>query len=152
MIGPQQSSTLVMIPVTPIHPNAKLPTKGSKDAAGFDLYAAENVPIPAGTRAVVSLGIRMAIPPHHYGRIAPRSGLALKSGIDVGGGVVDADYRGEVKVILFNHGKEDFAVHAGDRVAQMIVTPCPPFEMVAGPVDEAGTERGVGGFGSTGST
>ena len=91
----------------------------------------------------------MALPPGCYGRIAPRSGLALKKFIDVGTGVIDADYRGEVGVILFNFGKEDFVVNMGDRIAQLI------FERIKTPIvkeinELEGTDRGAGGYGNTG--
>ena len=77
--------------------------------------------VPAGGKALVSTALAMAIPEGNYGRIAPRSGLAAKHMIDVGAGVIDSDYRGEVKVLLFNLGKEDFQVLHGDRVAQLII-------------------------------
>ena len=91
----------------------------------------------------------MALPPGCYGRVAPRSGLALKKSIDIGAGVIDSDYRGEVGVILFNFGNKDFIVNMGDRIAQLI------FEKIKTPkikeTDELeGTDRGIGGYGSTG--
>ena len=89
-------------------PNAKVPTRGSPLSAGYDLYAAEDAVLPARGKGIVSAGISIAIPDETYGRIAPRSGLAAKHGIDVGAGVVDCDYRGEVKVVLFNHNDADF--------------------------------------------
>jgi dUTP pyrophosphatase len=92
----------------------------------------------------------MVLPNGVYGRVAPRSGLAVKHGIQVGAGVVDPDYTGEVKVVLFNHGDKDFEVKKGDRVAQLILERCetPEVEEV-GTVED--TERGAGGFGSTGA-
>lgn len=98
-------------------PKAHLPTKGSEHAAGYDLYSSEELKVPAKGKALVSTGISMAIPVGNYGRVAPRSGLAVKNFLDVGAGVVDADYRGEVKVLLFNFGNEDFQVNVGDRIA-----------------------------------
>ncbi|GAA5893801.1 hypothetical protein JCM8208_001248 [Rhodotorula glutinis] len=128
---------------------AKMPARGSALAAGYDLAAAEAKVVPAQGKALISTGLAIAVPEGTYGRIAPRSGLASKHMIDTGAGVIDADYRGEVKVLLFNHAKEDFQVNAGDRVAQLIleriVTPEP--QEVASLAD---TERGAGGFGSTG--
>ena len=138
--------------VTRINPAAKLPVRGSTGAAGYDLAAAEATSIPAGGRGIVKTGLAIAIPEGTYARIARRSGLAVKKGINTGAGVVDYDYRGEVGVVLFNHGTEDFAVAPGDRVAQLIL------ERIATPdvvevesVEQLGaTERGAGGYGSTG--
>lgn len=92
----------------PSHPLAKLPTRGSASAAGYDLYASENVTLPRGGRKVIATGISLAIPEGHYGRVAPRSGLASKHGIDTGAGVIDEDYRGLLGVLLFNFGDADF--------------------------------------------
>lgn len=118
--------------------------------AGMDLLASEDKVIPPLSRAVVSTGISMEIPPGYYGRIAPRSGLALRYGIDVLAGVVDSSYRGEIRVILFNTDKEEiFSVRQGDKIAQMIIEKHYNFEFVE--VEElSSTERGAGGFGSTG--
>lgn len=87
-----------------------MPKKGSEFAAGYDLHALESVIVPAKGKALISTGLAMAIPYGNYGRIAPRSGLAVKHMIDVGAGVIDTDYRGEVKVLLFNFGEKDFEV------------------------------------------
>lgn len=129
---------------------ARLPARASEGAAGYDLCAARDVIIPArGGRGLVPTGLAISVPHGTYGRIAPRSGLALKKGINVGAGVVDFDYRGPVGVVLFNHGEEDLHVQAGDRVAQLIL------ERVVIPlVVECtlnATERGASGFGSTGT-
>jgi len=131
------------------HPSALLPTRGSEHAAGFDLAAAEATVVPAGGKAIVKTGLNIAIPVNTYARIAPRSGLAAKRMIHVGAGVVDYDYRGEVGVVLFNHGAEDFSVAVGDRVAQLILEKismagCREVESLDS------TARGAGGFGSTG--
>mmetsp|Transcript_2051 Transcript_2051/g.7957 ORF Transcript_2051/g.7957 Transcript_2051/m.7957 type:complete len:375 (+) Transcript_2051:145-1269(+) len=128
---------------------AALPVRGSADAAGFDLAAAEATTVKAGGKAIVKTGLSIAIPWGTYARIAPRSGLAAKKMIQVGAGVVDYDYRGEVGVVLFNHGTEDFEVAVGDRVAQLLLeeismAPCTEVESL----DD--TARGAGGFGSTG--
>jgi len=128
---------------------AVLPQRGSAAAAGFDLSAAEATVIPAGGKGVVKTGLSIAIPEGTYARVAPRSGLAVKKMIQAGAGVVDHDYRGEVGVVLFNHGTEDFSVAIGDRVAQLILEKistvgCHEVESL----DE--TQRGCGGFGSTG--
>ena len=131
--------------------NAQVPVKGSEHAAGYDLMSTADLVIPAKGKGLVPTGISMAIPIGNYGRIAPRSGLAAKNFIDVGAGVIDADYRGEVKVLLFNFGEQEFQVKAGDRVAQLIIekyTRTEIEEVTEGDLDS--TERGEGGFGSTG--
>lgn len=128
---------------------AKAPVRGSQLAAGYDLHSSEEITIKSGDRALVSTGMAIAVPEGTYGRVAPRSGLAVKYGIDCGAGVIDADYRGEVKVLLFNFSKEDYQIHSGDRIAQLVLERIvnPPVEVVA---DLEDTLRGVGGFGSTG--
>ena len=130
--------------------DATLPTRGSGGAVGYDLYSTEEVVVPPTHRALVGTGIAIVLPVGVYGRVAPRSGLAVKYGIQVGAGVIDPDYTGEIKVVLFNHGDKDFEVKKGDRVAQLILERCetPEVEEV-GAVEE--TERGAGGFGSTGA-
>ena len=129
--------------------NATLPVLGSANAAGYDLHALEATVVPGRGKVLVSTGLSFAIPVGNYGRIAPRSGLAAKHSIDVGAGVIDADYRGEVKVLLFNFSDNDFAINQGDRIAQMIIEKYTPTELVE--VQELdSTERGAGGFGSTG--
>ena len=136
--------------VKKISENATLPSKGSPQSAGFDLSASEPTSIPPGGRGIVKTDLSIACPPGTYARIAPRSGLAIKKGIDVGAGVVDADYRGPVGVILFNLDSENvFEVQKGDRIAQLILE---KISMVGlkevDDLDE--TTRGAGGFGSTG--
>lgn len=130
-------------------PTASMPVRGSVAAAGFDLAAAEAYTVKAGGKAIVMTGLSIAIPSGTYARIAPRSGLAAKKMIQVGAGVVDYDYRGEVGVVLFNHGSEDFEIAVGDRVAQLVLE-----KVAMGPAVEVeeleATERGAGGFGSTG--
>jgi len=129
---------------------ACIPTRGSGGAVGYDLYAIESCVVPPTHRALVGTGIAVAFPCGVYGRVAPRSGLAVKHGIQVGAGVVDPDYTGEVKVVLFNHGDKDFEVNKGDRIAQLILERCetPNVEEI-GLMEE--TDRGAGGFGSTGA-
>lgn len=129
--------------------DAILPSKGSDRAAGYDLYASEEAHVAAGGKALVSTGLRIKVPTGTYGRIAPRSGLAWKHHLDVGAGVVDEDYRGEVKVVLFNLGPQAFLVRKGERIAQLICEKIeyPEIEVVQ-TIDE--TRRGQGGFGSTG--
>ncbi|KAL4660722.1 deoxyuridine 5'-triphosphate nucleotidohydrolase, mitochondrial isoform X1 [Arapaima gigas] len=129
--------------------NATVPTRGSTKAAGYDLYSAYNYTVPPLDKAVVMTDIQIALPAGCYGRVAPRSGLAAKNFIDVGAGVVDEDYRGNVGVVLFNFGKESFEVKKGDRVAQLICERiCYPELEQLESLDE--TVRGSGGFGSTG--
>ncbi|GLH05393.1 hypothetical protein R5R35_013450 [Gryllus longicercus] len=126
------------------------PTKGSTKAAGFDLRSAYTVTVPAKGKALLFTDIQVEIPEGCYGRVAPRSGLAVKHHIDVGAGVVDEDYRGNLGVVLFNHAEEAFVVERGDRIAQLIC------ERIAYPELEevktlSDTNRGAGGFGSTGT-
>src|SRR5210317_29167 len=130
-----------------LNEHATLPARGSPLAAGYDLSSSEDVSIPKGTRGLVGTGIAFTVPHETYGRIAPRSGLAVKKGIQVGAGVIDPDYTGEVKVVLFNHGDEDFVIKKGDRIAQLIIEKIEMPEVKL--VDELlVTERGEGGFGS----
>ena len=94
-----------------------MPVKGSVYAAGYDLHAIEEKVVPARGKALIGTGLAFGIPVGNYGRIAPRSGLAAKNSIDIGAGVIDSDYRGEVKVLLFNFSDTDFKVVEGDRIA-----------------------------------
>lgn len=139
-----------VLQVVLVSPHAVLPARQSHGAAGFDLHACEPAIVPpGGARAVVDTGVAIGLPHGTYGRIAPRSGLAVKNGIAVGAGVVDADYRGTLMVVLFNHGSEPFSVAPGDRIAQLILErfAAPNVQVVHALSD---TLRGVGGFGSTG--
>uniref|UniRef100_W5N6N1 Deoxyuridine 5'-triphosphate nucleotidohydrolase n=2 Tax=Lepisosteus oculatus TaxID=7918 RepID=W5N6N1_LEPOC len=139
----------VVLKFAKLSENATTPTKGSSKAAGYDLYSAYDYSIPPLEKTVVKTDIQIAVPPGCYGRVAPRSGLAAKHFIDVGAGVVDEDYRGNVGVVLFNFSKETFEVKKGDRVAQLICERiCYPEIEQHETLDE--TERGAGGFGSTG--
>ena len=128
---------------------ATVPTKGSKLAAGYDLYAAYDYIIKARGKEMVKTDLQIALPPGTYGRVAPRSGLAWKHSIDVGAGVIDEDYRGPLNVILFNFGENDFEIKRGDRVAQLI---CEKIEQtdIQESDDLESTDRGANGFGSTG--
>ncbi|MGI9107545.1 MAG: dUTP diphosphatase [Pyrinomonadaceae bacterium] len=132
-----------------LHAAAQLPTRGSRHAAGLDLYAIEDVTLRAGERAMVRTGLAVVIPRGFYGRVAPRSGLAVNHGLDVLAGVIDSDYRGEIVCALVNHGVAAFELKAGQRMSQLIVeaiiTPEPQW---AETLEE--TARGAGGFGSTG--
>ncbi|KAI1142826.1 deoxyuridine 5'-triphosphate nucleotidohydrolase [Hypoxylon sp. FL0543] len=133
-----------------LSPTAKLPTRGSAFAAGYDLYASQATTIPARGKALVETDLSVAVPAGTYGRVAPRSGLAAKHFIDTGAGVIDADYRGPLKVLLFNHADADFPVAAGDRVAQLVVERIYTPEVVEVQELEESV-RGAGGFGSTGT-
>jgi dUTP pyrophosphatase len=131
--------------------NGALPPKrGSEFAAGYDLFSNESKIIEPGDRALVCTGLQISFPEGHYARIASRSGLACKFGIDVGAGVVDFDYKGLVKVLLINNGKEPFIVNKHERIAQLVLEKISHPEIVV--VDNLNaTKRGDGGFGSTGS-
>ena len=130
--------------------NAKIPTQGTPFSAGYDLYAAEEAIVPRLGRKLIKTNISMAIPMNHYGRIAPRSGLAYKNGIDILAGGIDADYRGDIGVIIYNTDNNlDFAVKIGDKIAQIIIEPCSSANFVKSkelPV----SKRGEGGYGHTG--
>jgi dUTP pyrophosphatase len=129
--------------------NAKLPRVGSKYAAGYDLYSCDEGIIKSNTMGKINIGISLIIPYDHYGRIAPRSGLTLNYSLNVGAGVIDSDYRGNISVILFNHGNKDFKYNIGDRVSQLIIEKISHCDIVnVTEIDD--TDRGDGGFGSTG--
>jgi dUTP diphosphatase len=126
-----------------------LPEYASEGAAGADLRASEALEIAPGGRAAVPTGLRLAIPPGHVGLVWPRSGLAVRHGIDTLAGVIDADYRGEVRVVLVNHGEAPFRIAPGDRIAQLLIQRVERATFGAASALD-GTERGEGGFGSTG--
>jgi len=128
-----------------------LPAYATAGAAGMDVVSAEAVTIDPGARHAVATGLALAIPEGYEIQVRPRSGLALKHGITVPNtpGTIDSDYRGELKVILINHGAEPFVIARGDRVAQLVLAPV--VQAAWNEVDELdATERGEGGFGSTG--
>jgi deoxyuridine 5'-triphosphate nucleotidohydrolase len=126
-----------------------LPTYGSKFAAGMDLYSAEESIIPPKGKALIDLGLQVGIPSGYYGRMAPRSGLAAHNFIHIGAGVIDEDFRGNLKALLFNFSDEYFHVNIGDRIAQLVIEKILHADIVrVEELDE--TERGIGGFGSTG--
>lgn len=129
--------------------NAIIPSRGSALAAGYDISSAYDDVVPARGKALIKTDLSIAIPEGTYARLVPRSGLAWKHSIDVGAGVIDADYRGPVGVILFNFSDQDFAIKAGDRVAQLILERIVTPEVLKVEDLEA-TVRGEGGFGSTG--
>jgi dUTP pyrophosphatase len=132
-----------------LHPEARLPTRGSALAAGLDIYSVERVTLQPGARAAVRTGLAVAIPEGFYGRVAPRSGLAVRQGLDTMSGVIDSDYRGEILCVLINLGDAPIEIEPGARIAQLIIEKIALPEAVwAEDLDE--TERGAGGFGSTG--
>lgn len=137
--------------VATVHANAVIPTRATSGSAGLDLSSVEDVVIPPSSWKSISTGIIVSIPVDAYARIAPRSGLAFRHGLAIGAGVVDSDFRGPIKVIMFNHGATEFAVKTGDRIAQLIlekIYTIDPVLVIPSEIDE--TSRGSGGFGSTG--
>ena len=142
--------TVYPLEVKLLSEKATLPTRGSSVAAGWDLYSAASVILPAKEKVLVPLDISVRIPPNCYGRIAPRSGLACKHFIDVGAGVIDEDYRGNICVLLFNFSDKDYTINSGDRIAQMILEKIYVTEIKkVNELDD--TSRGLQGFGSTGN-
>jgi dUTP pyrophosphatase len=158
-----------MLPTQLLTQTATLPTRGSEQSAGLDLYLdltsqfdgafpegdevewdeTTTLTLQATNRTVLKTGIAVAIPEGYYGQIAPRSGLAVKGGLEILAGVIDADYRGELMVAVLNSGQADVEFKHGDRVAQLLILPC----SMATPVQYStlpDTDRGEGGFGSTG--
>ena len=128
-----------------------LPAYATTGSAGMDVVSAEDITIAPGARHAVATGLSVAIPQGFEIQVRPRSGLAFKHGITVPNtpGTIDSDYRGELKVLLINHGSEDFAIARGDRVAQLVLAPV--VQAAWNEVDELDTtQRGAGGFGSTG--
>ncbi|HLO00850.1 MAG TPA: dUTP diphosphatase [Pyrinomonadaceae bacterium] len=132
-----------------LDPRAVLPARGSSHAAGLDIYAIDDLLIQPGERLLARTGLAVAIPAGYYGRLAPRSGLATQKGLDTLAGVIDADYRGEILCLLYNTGQESIALPPQSKICQLII------EKIATPgavwADEiSATDRGSGGFGSTG--
>lgn len=138
--------------------HATIPTKGTRDSAGHDLSSAYDAVVPARGHVLVKTDLSIDIPWGTYGRIAPRSGLALKHAIDVGAGVIDWDYKGNIGVILFNHSDTPFEIKQGDRIAQIIFERIMDVTMTEPKSrsdqdeeeEEKQNERGTNGFGSTG--
>lgn len=146
-------SICVQIIKLPGNEDLELPRKMSRQASGYDLFAAvgEPVSLSPGERALIPTGIALAMPEGLEAQIRPRSGLAFKHGITCLNtpGTIDADYRGEIKVLLINLGSEPFAIARGERIAQMVFQTVPDVELLQ--VEElSDTERGAGGFGHTG--
>ena len=132
-----------------LDPRAVLPQRGSVLAAGLDVCCIEDVEIAPRQRGMARTGLAVAIPPGFYGRVAPRSGLAVKKGLDVLAGVIDSDYRGEIVCVLYNTGDETITLPAGSKICQLIVEQIITPE-AAWATDLEETARGAGGFGSTG--
>jgi dUTP pyrophosphatase len=141
----------VQVPVRRLDPELPLPAYAHHDDAGADLVSAVDVEIAPGERVVVPTGTAVALPEGYAGFVHPRSGLAARNGIGIvnAPGTIDAGYRGEIKVILINHGQTAFVVKRGERIAQMVIAPMVQAALV--PVATlSATDRGAGGFGSTG--
>ena len=141
----------VMVKRLPHFEGLTLPAYATDGAAGMDVLSAEHVTLAPGERWPVATGLAVAIPPGYEIQVRPRSGLALKHGIGVPNapGTIDSDYRGELKVILINHGQTVFEVRRGDRIAQLVLAPVVRASWLK--IDELDeTARGEGGFGSTG--
>ena len=138
-----------LLNVKKLHEQAQLPKRGSAAAIGADLCSVEDVTLQPGERKLIPTGLAIEIQDGYYGRVAPRSGLAVKQGIDTMAGVIDSDYRGEVRVLLINLSNEPVSFQTGDRIAQLIIEKAEAFDYEW--ADELNdTSRGAGGFGSTG--
>jgi dUTP pyrophosphatase len=136
-----------------LHPDARPPVRTRAGDAGYDLSCVEAFSLAPGERAMVPTGVAVAIPPGMCGLVLPRSGLAIKYGISCvnAPGLVDPNYRGELRVILINHGTKPFSAEAGDRIAQLLITPfASPVPVVVEELPDGGDDRGTGGFGSSG--
>ena len=132
--------------------DARSPYKSYPGSAGYDICSIDSVTIEPGSRLLVATGISLEVPEYYYIRVAPRSGLSVR-GIDVGAGVIDSSYRGEVKVLLINNSKESYNVQEGDRIAQLIMERCGNADItILEEYDELSmSERGENGFGSSGN-
>ncbi|RKP05571.1 putative Deoxyuridine 5'-triphosphate nucleotidohydrolase [Thamnocephalis sphaerospora] len=129
---------------------ARLPQRATANAAGYDLYAARDVQIPTMEQRLIPTDIAIEMPPGVYGRIAPRSGLAARHALMVQAGVIDADYRGNIQVLLFNLGRQNVTLRAGERIAQLILECCKtPTVVVASQLSIS--DRNTNGWGSTGT-
>lgn len=143
---------MASLKIKKLSPDAIIPTRGSAGAVGYDLYSIEDTTVPSSLLRfnMVKTGIAIQLPEGTYGRVAPRSGLTCKKQINVGAGVIDRDYTGEIMVCLFNNGGMNFDIKKGDRIAQLIIERCETPEVEE--VEELDTtDRGEGGFGSTGN-
>ena len=142
-------STIEILRFKQLDSRAVLPKRGSALAAGLDVCSIEDLSIEPKQRVMARTGLAVAIPPGFYGRVAPRSGLAAKNGLDVLAGVIDSDYRGELCCLLYNTSDEPINLPAGSKICQLIIEQIiTPDAAWANDLDE--TARGAGGFGSTG--
>lgn len=137
------------VKVKKLREGARLPVRGSEFAAGADLSCVEPFTLQPGERRLIPTGLAFEIPPSYYGRVAPRSGLAVRCGIHTLAGVIDADYRGECQVLLINLSSEPVSFDAGDRIAQLIVERAVACHYIWAE-ELSDTARAGGGFGSTG--
>lgn len=142
----------MILRVQRIHPRAVLPAYQHASDAGMDLVSVEPLTIAVGARALVPTGLVLELPPDYEAQVRPRSGLALKKGVTVLNtpGTIDAGYRGEVGVILINFGTEPFEIKPGDRIAQLVLSPVTRAHEIVEVESVAASDRGTGGFGSTG--
>lgn len=144
---------MTTVKIKKLHADAVVPRYMTAHAAGVDLHAVldEPLPLPVGQRTLVPTGLAMELPDGFEGQVRPRSGLALKKGIALvnSPGTIDADYRGEVGIIMINHGQETVVIEPGERIAQLIIAPVTRVEFTE-VVDLEETDRGAGGFGHTG--
>ena len=143
---------MIEIKYIPLREGAHIPQKAHEDDAGFDLYASEAFLLKAHCYGCVPTALSIELPEGYEAQVRPRSGLAAKHGVTVlnAPGTIDAGYRGEVKVILINHGEEDFEITAGMRIAQLVISPVLPARFVEA-ASLAESTRGEGGFGSSGT-
>jgi dUTP pyrophosphatase len=142
---------VIKLPLTRLDPSIELPSYAREGDAGLDLRAAHDATLEPGGRGLVGTGLAVAIPPGYAGLVLPRSGLALSQGVTVlnAPGLVDAGYRGELKVLLVNDGDKPVPVSRGDRIAQLVIQRVERAELIE-VNDLPASERGAGGFGSTG--
>ena len=142
---------MIEVKIKRIFENAKIPYRQTEGSSGYDLYSTENKTIKKGEIALVSTGVVLEIPVGYEAQVRPRSGLALKKGLTVLNtpGTIDADYRGEVKVILINLGKEDVTINQGDRISQLVFQKVESVNFIE-TTELTDTQRGKGGFGSSG--
>lgn len=141
----------IKVKIEVVDKNVPLPKYQTSGAAGMDLHSAEELIVPKNEFRMISTGLKLAVPAGYEGHVRPRSGLAAKNGVTVLNtpGTLDSDYRGLLKVILVNHGKEDFKVNKGDRIAQIVFNKFETADLeIVDSLEE--TKRGEGGFGSTG--
>tara|TARA_Y100000389_G_scaffold204246_1_gene255835 strand:+ start:26816 stop:27241 length:426 start_codon:yes stop_codon:yes gene_type:complete len=140
---------MIHLPFVKLDHGAQTPRRGSDKAAGLDLYASKGTCIPGSGKALINTGIAVRIPSGHYGRIAPRSGFSWHNHTNIGAGVIDEDYRGELKILVFNHSCTELEVKKGERIAQLVLERCSLANAICvESLDK--TSRESGSFGSTG--